>query len=174
MSIEVGAVIGALRHLLMMVGERAVALGNELPQRQYVTTGGAVYDCAQVSVSANSITTGIAGALDAGNPVNSCPPGWNVLVELAIVRGAEELPTGTRGQGIPKVECIEADTTVTDMDAATLTDAIETIAGPGWDQYGTVPASLQFGEVQGGLTAVVLTCTLNLWAIPVDLGAVTP
>lgn len=166
MSLEVGSVVRALRHLLDEVGNAAVAAGHDLPTRQYITTGGAVYDCEQVTVSANSITTGVAGAPDAGGPVGNCPPGWHTAIELAIVRNAAEMVQGRRGTSAPKVTDIELDTDAADKDASVLTTAVETIAGPGWDQYGQVPASIQFGEVQGGLTAVVLSVTLNLWDFP--------
>lgn len=166
MSVDVGAVVGALRHLLDQVSAAATAASNELPARRYVTTGGAVYDCAQVSVSGNSITTGIAGSEGAGGAVESCPPGWHMQVEMAIVRDAAEMMQ-TRGGGTvpPDVASIELDTAQADKDAAVLTEAVESVAGPGWDQYGAVPASIQFGEVQGGLSAVVLSVTLNLWNI---------
>lgn len=169
MSIDVGAVVGALRHILSQVQAAASAANTSLPDRQYVTTGGAVYDCAQVSVSGNSISTGIAGAEGSGGPVDGCPPGWNMQLELAVVREAAEVMQ-TRGGGTtaPSVTDIELDTVQASADAAVLTDAVEAIAGPGWDQYGAVPASIQFGEVQGGLTAVVLTVTLNLWSIQYD------
>ena len=168
MSIDVGVVVAAMRRLLDEVGVAATTMSNTLPERQYVTTGGAVYDCAQVSVSATSIATGIAGSPDAGQAVANCGPGWNVLLEIAIVRDANEsmVTRGRRTTVAPKVEDIEIDTVQADMDAASLTKAVETIAGPDWDQYGSVPASIQFGDVEGGLTAVVLTVTLNLWSFP--------
>lgn len=167
MSLDVGLVVAAMRHLLDRVGVAASAMSNELPDRQYTTTGGAVYDCAQVSVSTNSITTGLAGSAEAGAPIDGCPPGWNAQIELAIVRNAKEIEQvrGRRAQA-PSVGDIEIDTVQADKDAACLTEAVELLAGPGWDQYGTVPASIQFGEVQGGLFAVVLTATLNLWNLP--------
>jgi hypothetical protein len=152
---------------MTQIESEAVALGTEIPDRRYVTTGGAVYDCEQVTVSANSITTGIAGATNDPTQTNvgPCAPGWTVAVELAIVRSAAEAPVGRRGNEPPSVDCIEADTAVAGADAAILTQAIESIAGPGWDQFGQVPASVQFGEVQGGLTAVVMTVSLNTWAL---------
>lgn len=165
--IEPGTVVAVLRRLQTEVSGAAAALGHALPTRQYVTTGGAVYDCEQVSVSANSITSGAAGSPDAGQPVGGqCDTGWNVSIEMAVVRAAAEMPVGRRGTSPPTVECIEADTDNADRDAAVLSAAVEAVAGPGWDQYGNVPASIMFGEVQGGLTAVVLSVTLNLWMFP--------
>lgn len=167
MSLDVGAVTGAMRHLLLRVVEAAAAANVELPERQYITTGGAIFDCPQVVVSANQITTGVAATDASGQAVGVCPPGWQVQTELSVVRPVREQPQGRRGNVAPTVEDVESDTAVADSDAAILTQAVETIAGSDWDQYGQVPASLQFGEVQGGLTAVVLTVTLNLWEIPV-------
>lgn len=168
MSLSVGLVVASMRRLLEEVGIAATAMSNDLPERQYVTTGGAVYDCAQVSVSATSITTGLADSPESGQAIGNCGPGWSVLLELSIVRDAKEqmVTRGRRGDTAPAVSDIELDTDQADKDAATLSDAVEAIAGPGWDQYGNVPASIQFGEVQGGLTAVVLTVTLNLWSFP--------
>lgn len=171
----------ALRHLQSEIEVQELAIqvlpevdggdpSYKLPSRTYVTTAGAVYDCEQYTVSANQITTGLAGSVEAGQPVGNCAPGWNCTFELAIVRCAREKPTVTRSEvKPPKVEDIELDTKQADADAAVLTRAVESIAGPGWDQYGTVPASIQFGEVEGGLFAVILSITLNLWNLPHDV-----
>lgn len=169
MSLDVGLVVAAMRHLLSEVDVAASTMSNALPDRQFITTGGAVYDCAQVSVSANSLATGIAGNQDPGGGlISNCPPGWNANIELAIVRDALEAEQ-VRGRRVsaPKVADIEIDAIQADKDAAALTKAIESLAGPEWDQYGAVPASIQFGETQGGLFAVVLTVTLNLWGIEI-------
>lgn len=151
-----------LRRMQEVIVDSAAAQDIELPDRQYVTTGGAVYDCAQLTISANQVSVGIAGE-DGGGAVANCGPGWNVSLELAIVREACEAPSGRRGDKPPKVDCIERDTIQASKDLSLLTAAVESIAGPGWDQYGKVPASIQFGEVQGGLFAAVLTVTLNMW-----------
>lgn len=130
-----------------------------------------MYDCPQVTVSVNSIATGFAATASLGDAVGNCPPGWNAIFEAAIVRGAAEAPQGRRGQVAPAVADIEIDAAQSDADATVLTRAVELVAGPGWSQYGNVPAALQFGEVAGGLTAVVLTVTLNLWDFPPDPNA---
>jgi hypothetical protein len=87
---------------------------------------------------------------------------------MAIVRDALQAEN-VRGRRVsaPTVVDIEIDTIQADKDAAALTAAVESLAGPGWEEYGTVPASIQFGETQGGLFAVVLTATLNLWGIEI-------
>ena len=58
-----------------------------LPSKQFVTTGPAVYDCEQVSVSLMRINTGIGlgrdGELVQGGP--QCQFGWTLLADLAIV-----------------------------------------------------------------------------------------
>lgn len=174
MALDVGLVIGTLRYLLSEVEAAAERAGVGLPARRYVTTGGAVYDCAQVSVSANSMTTGLAGDQNSmqGQGIGPCPPGWNVAVELAVVRDATEATVGRRGTVTPPTDSIEIDTTQASADAAVLTQAIEALAGPNWDQLGNIPASIQFGEVQGGLSAVVLSVTINVWDIPE--GAMAP
>lgn len=167
MTIAVGEVAATLRYLLNEVRNVATAAEIELPERQYITTGGAVYDCAQVTVSANRITVGIAGAADQGViGMHGVVPGWAVDLELAIVRDASEAMQGRRGTIAPAVTDIEKDTEVADNDAAILCGAVAAIAGPEWDQRGAVPASIQFGDVEGNLTAVVLSVSLNLWSIP--------
>lgn len=167
MSLDPGSVVAVLRRMMTEIEDSAVALGETLPDRRYITTGGAVYDCEQVTVSANSISVGIAGSTNDPTQTNvgNCGPGWTVVVEMAIVRQAQEAPVGRRGNQAPTVDCIESDTAISDSDAAILTQAIEAVAGPGWDQFGQVPASLLFGEVAGGLMAVVVTVTLNMWAV---------
>lgn len=167
MSLSPDTLLYVLRRMQSTIVDAAAAQDVELPARQYVTTGGAVYDCAQMTVSANQVSVGIAGA-DGGGQVANCGPGWNVSLELAIVRQACEAPSGRRGEKPPTVDCIEEDTKQASADLALLTAGITAIAGPGWDQYGNVPASIQFGEVQGGLFAVVLTATLNMWDFSTD------
>lgn len=173
MSLAVGEVVTTLRYVLDRVRSVAADLEVELPDRQYVTTGGAVYDCAQVVVSANAITVGIAGAEGPSSiGMHGVIPGWTCLLELSIVRNASEAMQGRHGTIAPSVNDIESDTEVADKDAAILCGAVAALAGPDWDQRGEIPASLQFGDVEGGFTAVVLTATINLWMIPA--GAPTP
>lgn len=164
-SLEPTSVTAALRTLLDRVVEAAVAAGIELPERRYVTTGGAVYDCAQVTVSSNSVSMGLAGDPNIPPGYGPCAPGWTSAFELAIIRPASEAPRGRRGTVAPDVSCIEADTERASADASVLVAAVEKSAGGATGEYGVVPASIQFGEVAGGLTAVVLSVTLNLWDV---------
>lgn len=166
MSVDPTTLLYVLRRMQQAIVDSALTLDNELPERQYVTTGGAVYDCPQLTVSANQIAVGLAGDGAGAGQVANCGPGWNVTMELAIVRKACELPVGRRGDKPPAVDCIERDTEQSSKDLAVLTEGVAAIAGPGWDQYGAVPASVQFGEVAGGLYAAVLTVTLNMWQFP--------
>ena len=161
MSLSPDTLMYVLRRMQSAIVDADAAEDSSLPARQYVTTGGAVYDCEQMTISANSVSVGMAGG--EGGPVGNCGPGWNVSLELAIVRNACEAPVGRRGERPPTVECIEQDTLRASKDLALLTTGVSAIAGKGWDQFGQVPASIQFGEVQGGLFAVVLTATLNMW-----------
>ena len=173
MSLSPDTLLYVLRRMQQAVVDAAAAQDVELPDRQYVTTGGAVYDCTQLTVSANSVSVGIAGA-DGGGQVANCGPGWSVALELAIVREACEAPSGRRGDKPPAVDCIEKDTKQASIDLSLLTAGITAIAGPGWDQFGNVPASIQFGEVQGGLFACVLTATLNMWDFTPEEGGELP
>ena len=54
--LDADTVDAVLRTLLGKVRSAASRVQNELPDRQYATTGGAVYDCPQVTVSGNSIS----------------------------------------------------------------------------------------------------------------------
>ncbi len=168
MSLSPTTLMSVLRAMQGAINDAAAAADTELPERQYVTTGGAVYDCEQVTVSANSVSVGLAGAEGGAGQVANCGPGWNVTLELAIVRKACEAPTGRRGEKPPTVDCIEKDTEQASIDLSILTAGVTAVAGPGWDQYGNVPASILFGEVQGGLFAAVLTATLNMWDFTPD------
>lgn len=163
MSLQPGDVTKALRLLLDAVVSEAGARAIELPARQYITTGGATFDCPQVTVSGNSITTGFAGFPDAGAPVDNCPPGWHIDAEMCIVRSASEMPIGSTEP--PAVSKIEADTLQAEQDATVLAAAVARIAGPAYDQSGTVPVSITFGDVEGGLTAVLCNASLNLWGV---------
>lgn len=161
MGLDTGELQKALRLLLGAIESQAEVASVVLPARRYITTGGAVFDCEQVTVSGNGLATGFAGFPEAGAPIDNVQPGWYVDAELAIVRNASEVDPG----GIPSVECIEADTDRADKDAVILTKAIESLAGPSYDQLGRVPVSVTFGEVQGGLTVVLLNASLNVWGI---------
>lgn len=148
------------RALLARVEGEAVALQFELPERRYVTVGGSVFDCEQVTVSAMRNATGVVDpAGSAMNTLGNCPVVWNTTYEIAIVLCAAEQIQGRRGATPPPVENVEADAHSMSVATAVLTNVAETIT----DQTGPVTADLQFGQPQGGLIATVLTLTANAW-----------
>ena len=151
-----------LHYLLRRVVEAAIPLGVDLPIRQYVTLGGAVFDCEQVSVSAMSSEVGTVSS-DPGaiNLLGNCPPTWNMSYELAIVTCAAERMETQRGSRAPDVARVDRDALQVSRSYAVLRDTIDTIVASG--DLGTPSASFQFGQPQGGLIACVATLNANVW-----------
>ena len=161
MALGVSDVRDALDRTLASVEDAAVRLGVTLPARRYVTVGGAVYDCEQVSVSALSMTTGLVGGL--ANPMSDlgpCDPIWNMIVEIAVVRCAQERPDGPRGELPPRLEWVSADATAMSQDSSVLTEAVWAASADPL-LAGEPQVNLAFTQPQGGLVAVVATVTYN-------------
>lgn len=157
--------ISSARLLLDTVQEAAVALGVELPERRILTAGGVVYDCELVAVSAISSATGMAasGSMSALGP---CGTVWRNELEIAIVICSAETISGPRGQIAPTPAQIETDT----ENVSKLADVIaETaILLTNSETVGEPTFSLQYGQPQGGLIAVVASVSMNSWATEGD------
>lgn len=123
-----------------------------LPSKQFVTTGPAVYDCEQVSVSLMRINTGIGlgrdGELVQGGP--QCQFGWTLLADLAIVRCA---PT-PNSRGIIAANKLIAGTESVSQDIYILMNAVQTIAE---SAFGGFSASLVPDQSEGGFVAATAT-----------------
>lgn len=166
-ALDTGDVREALHRVLDAVEWAATELGVVLPDRRYATVGGAVYDCAQVSVSGLQIGPGLTGATAAGfADLVPCDPVWNMSVEIAIVRCANEKPDGPRGELPPKVEWVEADVEAMSADAAVLAEAASALSSDPAIVAGAPTVALQFTQPQGGLVAVSATITFNPFALP--------
>lgn len=157
-----GDVLTAMaRDILERTVTEAAALNLTLPSRQYITVGGATFDCEQVSVSAMSVNTGMVQATGEGlDLIGGCPPVWSAPFELAIVVCANEKMEGARGQLAPAVSGIESDAETMSKAVAVIANVAESMALP----FGNVRCSIQLGEPQGGLIAAIGTITANLWA----------
>src|SRR6478735_5479322 len=95
----------ALRKLLQDVQNVAISMDIVLPDRRFVTVGGVVYDCEQVSVSGDTILPQLAGVIDtAPDPVYACDPIWHTNADVSIVRKSCNTPGGRRGTTPPTVE----------------------------------------------------------------------
>jgi hypothetical protein len=134
-----------------------------LPDRQYYTVGGAVYDCPQVVVSADLIQPGIANAQDTGIPllVGPCEVVWRANLTIAYVWTAAEAPTGPRSTGVPRASDVMLDADRVGTAVAGLSRMVESITND--DHYGSLTASLALGQPQGGLIAVEAQITTNIW-----------
>ena len=158
---DAGVLAAQARDILARVVTEAAALDLDLPDRQYITVGGATFDCEQVSVSAMSANTGLVQATGEGlDLIGNCPPVWSAPFEVAIVLCANEKMEGTRGQLSPAVSGIEADADKISAAVATIVNVAESLSGIN----GPVRCEIQLGEPQGGLIAAVGTVTTNLWA----------
>lgn len=154
--------IRVLRDVLGRVNVEAAALDPVLvlPSRQYVTVGGSVFDCEQVSVSGMTVSTGLVSPVgESLQLISECPAAWNTSIEAAIVVCASEKMEGPRGDQAPSVDGIEEDTERMSAASAALINAAESLVG----DYGQVNCSIQLGQPQGGLIATVATIGVNLW-----------
>lgn len=151
--------IGSARHVLSVVEQAAVEAGFTLPARRYVTVGGSVYDCEQVTVSVMSAASGVAGSALPGQTTPGCTQIWNATYIAAIVVCAVEANSGPRGNIIPSVERVEEDTARMSAAFAVLTDAIQRLTETALGAYSV---TFQFGQPQGGLIAAQATLSGNL------------
>lgn len=123
-----------------------------LPSKQFVTTGPAVYDCEQVSVSLMRINTGMGlgrdGELVQGGP--QCQFGWTVMADLSIVRCAP----GPNTKGVITADKLMTGTESVSKDIFILMQAIETIAER---SFGGLSASLVPEPPEGNFVAATAT-----------------
>lgn len=147
------------RRVLSAIKEAAAEADFDLPGRRYVTVGGSVYDCEQVTVSVMSATSGVAGAAIPGETTPGCVQIWNATYTVAIVVCAAEANTGPRGNIAPTVEKIEEDTARMSAAFGVLTDAVQALTDTA---FGAYSVTFQFGQPQGGLIAAEATLTGNL------------
>jgi hypothetical protein len=154
-----------MHYLLDRTVEQALLASFDLPTRQYVTLGGAVFDCEQVSVSAINSDPGLVSS-DPGaiNLLGNCDVPWNTNYEVAIVLCAAERIQGQRGEKAPPVEQVDADALKISAAYAVLRDVVDNIVASG--DLGTPSASIAFSQPQGGLIAVVLSLNANVWVNP--------
>lgn len=155
-----GVLVDMAREILSRVAIEADALDFTLPSRQYVTVGGSVFDCEQVSVSAMSANTGLVSATGEGlEVIGNCPPVWSAPFEVAIVFCANEKMEGTRGNQLPAVAGIEADAEAMSTAMAVIVNTAEVLSS----LFGSVRCTIELGQPSGALIAVVGTITTNLW-----------
>ena len=127
-----------------------------LPTRRYVTQGQAVYDCEQVAATMVALNTGLpAQVTPGGNMIANCPPIWNLIVEVAIVRCH---PTAGDDGTPPKVEKYNESAQKTAKDAEILMRAANSRAD---EMFGAVTATLQFPPPTD-MTATVCRYTIAL------------
>ena len=127
-----------------------------LPSEQFVTSGQAVYDCEQVSVTVIALTTGLPGASVASIPSDMvCFPVWSIVMELAIVRCAP--PMNAVGEVAP--EAITAAFLQTSQDAGVLMGTINNILSV---RFGNIIGSISSMASEGGLVATTARVTAAL------------
>lgn len=157
--------INNARYILNNVEAAAASLAFALPDRRYVTVGGSVYDCPQVTVSAMSSMAGLVSPdTNALQTLGPCPPIWQVTYEAAIVLRAAEATEGARGTIAPSVSKVESDTLNMSTAYAALINAIDLMTEDGI--VGRLAATVQMGQPEGGLIAAVATIMTNLWFAP--------
>ena len=159
---------GSLSRMLRTVLDRFTTelarVGAALPERQYYTVGGAVYDCPQIVIWSDKIQPGIANAQDTGIPVlvGPCEVIWRADLVAAYVVCAAEAPTGPRATGVPRVADVMTDADVMSIAASALAATVESMVND--VLFGSATAQIGIGQPQGGLIAVEAQISTNLWA----------
>jgi hypothetical protein len=144
--------------LLDFVNEAAMELIVDIPSRKFVTSGQAVYDCEQTSVTVTSLTMGLPGAEQAGmlTPSVTCMPVWSVNLEAAIVRCGP----GVQRNGTVSVDDLDSAFKTSSSDAAVLLVAADKLAAV--HLFGNIIASITFAPSEGGMNATTMAITAAL------------
>ncbi|AKJ72562.1 hypothetical protein PP301_gp024 [Gordonia phage GMA2] len=121
----------------------------DIPSKQFVTTGAAVFDCEQVSVSLLRVDSGLgltpgAELVQAGP---QCDVGWSVTAEVAIVRCA---PTPSGRSGTVSADKINNAAKNSSKDVFILQSAIEAFAQ---DTFGGFSVEIIPEQHEGGMVA---------------------
>ena len=144
--------------LLSYVLQAAMDASIDLPTRQYVTSGQAVYDCEQVAVTAVAATTGLPVSTTPGGSSLSgaCPPGWQLTLELAIVRCC---PVPAEDSTPPSAQQLSAHAKVQGGDTHILMAAADSRAS---ERFGNVTCVVSYPPPSGGLAATVARMTVAI------------
>jgi hypothetical protein len=159
-----GDLVGHLQELQSRFETALLAAGlDPLPDRRYYTVGGAVYDCPQIVVSADTVTPGLTNAQSSGIPtlLESCDTIWSVTSTVAYVACAAEVVQGARGTKAPPIADVERDAANMALAVSALVALVEDLVGD--PKFGSALASITLGQPQGGLIAAEATITANLW-----------
>lgn len=142
--------------LLDYVLAAALDASIELPAKRYVTSGQAVHDCEQVAATVLTATTGLpASATPGGQGLSgACPPGWQVSIELAIVRCRPMMnDDGTQ----PSAEKLTAHAQVQGGDTHILMTAADSRAQ---ERFGQVTCFIQYPPPNGKFAATIARLTV--------------
>lgn len=142
------------KKMLDYVTSAALDFSVDLPTRQYVTVGQAVFDCEQVTATMATVTTGLPQQTVGGTSIASCPLPWQIVVEIAIVRcfpvpGEDGTPPSAQ-QHSTAAEAMGRDTHI-------LMAAAESRAA---ERFGNVVAQITYPPPSGGLAATVARYTV--------------
>lgn len=143
--------------MLDYVLSAALTAGIELPPRQLITAGQAVYDCEQVSVTMSVVITGLpASAVPGGTSIGACPPVWSEIVEIAIVRCC---PVPFDNGSPPTPEALTAHAQIQGGDTHILMAVGDLRAA---ERFGNVTATISYPPPSGGVAATVGRFTVAL------------
>lgn len=137
--------------LLGYIRDSALDASIDLPARQYVTAGQAAYDCEQVAVTMTAATTGLpVSTVPGGTSLSgACPPGWQLVIELAIVRCC---PTPAGDGTPPSAKQLSDHAKIQGVDTHILMDSADRRAQ---ERFGNVTCMISYPPPSGGLAATV-------------------
>lgn len=160
---EITRVSDLVQSCLAALVASAAGLSVSLPSRQIAAAGSVPYDCSQVVVTVIQIGTGTpeptgprTGMLTYPN-ADSNSTLYQATIQLAIVRGTHDTPTGPLGQTAPTPAAYLANLTNASQDAAALIRAVNQIAE---NEMSAVPRTVTIGTPQGGLVATSARITV--------------
>lgn len=142
--------------LLGYIRAAALEASIDLPTKQYVTSGQAVHDCEQVAATVLTATTGMpASATPGGQGLSgACPPGWQVSIELAIVRCR---PTPSESGAQPSAEKLSGHAKVQAGDTHILMSAADSRAS---ERFGQVTCAILYPPPSGKFAATIARLTV--------------
>lgn len=136
--------------LLEYAKAAALDANTDLPERQYITIGQAVYDCEQIVSTLSIVTTGMpGGATGFTAGIANCPLPWQLTVDLAIVR----CHPGMDDDGSPpSVEALLSASRLASVDTRILQAVGDSRAS---EQFGQVAVTISYPPPSGDMRAVV-------------------
>lgn len=156
-----GATDGVSDEASKLLGYIVTAAANanpliELPNRQFVTAGQAVWDCEEAYVTLVQVITGLPGGVTPGGGViDNCPLPWTAVFEAAVIRCVPVMD----GDTPPTPAALLASAEQQARDTYCLMTAAESRAA---ERFGGVGCSISYAVPSGGFGGPVARISVTV------------